>query len=54
MRLEEAMFVRDDVEVDYKGAENGGMYVLLVDRTENPKQNGLRTIKNLKEFLSVI
>jgi len=53
-RPEEAMFVGDDVELDYKGAENVGMYALLIDRTEKQKQSDLRTIKNLKEILSQI
>ena len=46
------MFVGDDVELDYKGAENVCMYALLIDRTE--KQGDFRTIKNLKEILSLI
>ncbi len=54
VRPEEAMFVGDDVEVDYKGAKNVGMYALLIDRTEKQKQSDLRTIKNLKEILSHI
>ena len=54
VRPEEAMFVGDDVELDYKGAENVGMYALLIDRSEKQKQSGLRTIKNLKEILSQI
>ncbi len=54
VRPEEAMFVGDDVEVDYEGAENVGMYALLIDRTERQKQSGLRTIKNLKEIFSEI
>ena len=54
VRPEEAMFVGDDVELDYKGAENVGMYALLIDRTEKQKQSDLRTIKNLKEILSQI
>ena len=51
---EEAVFVGDGVEADYKGAENVGMYALLIDRTGKHKQSGLRTIKNLKEILSQI
>ena len=47
---EETVFIGDSVEVDYKGAENVGMYALLIDRTE--KQSGLRTIKSLEEILS--
>ncbi len=54
VRPEEAIFVGDDVEVDYKGAENVGMYTLLIDRTEKKKEGDLRTIKNLKEILSQI
>jgi 2-haloalkanoic acid dehalogenase type II len=54
VRPDEAMFVGDDVELDYKGAENVGMYALLIDRTEKQKQSGLRTIKNLEEILSQI
>jgi 2-haloalkanoic acid dehalogenase type II len=53
VRPEEAMFVGDRVEVDYKGAENVGMYALLIDRPEK-QQGDLRTIKNLKEILSHI
>ncbi len=54
VRPEEAMFVGDRVDVDYNGAENVGMYALLIDRTEKPKQSGVRTIKNLKEIFSQI
>ena len=54
VRPEEAMFVGDDVEADYKGAKNVGMYALLINRTEKQKQGDLRTIKNLKEILSQI
>ena len=53
MKPEEAMFVGDNVEADYKGAENAGIHALLIDRTEK-KQSGLKTIKNLKEILSQI
>jgi len=51
---EETIFVGDNVEVDYEGAESAGMHALLIDRTEKQKQSGLRTIKNLKEILSQI
>jgi len=49
----ETMFVGDNVEADYKGAENAGIHALLIDRTEK-KQIDLKTIKNLKEILSQI
>ena len=48
------MFVGDEIEADYKGAENAGLHALLLDRTEKQKQSDLRTIKNLKELLSQI
>lgn len=53
VKPEEAMFVGDNVDADYKGAENAGIHALLIDRTEK-KQSDLRTIKNLKEILSQI
>jgi putative hydrolase of the HAD superfamily len=52
VKAEEAIFVGDNVEVDYKGAENAGLHTLLIDRTE--KHRGLRIIRNLKEILSQI
>ncbi len=54
VRPEESIFVGDDVEADYKGAKNVGMYALLIDRAEKQKQGDLRTIKNLEEILSQI
>jgi len=53
VRPVEAMFVGDDLEVDYKGAENVGMHALLIDRT-GKQESDLKTIKNLKEILSQI
>jgi putative hydrolase of the HAD superfamily len=53
VRPEEAIFVGDNVEADYKGAENAGLHALLIDRT-GKQQSDLKTIKNLKEILSQI
>ncbi|MGD8545044.1 MAG: HAD family hydrolase [Candidatus Bathyarchaeota archaeon] len=53
VRPEEAIFIGDNVESDYKGAEKAGLHALLIDRTEK-QQSDLRTIKNLKEILSQI
>ena len=53
VKPEETIFVGDNVEADYKGAENAGIHALLIDRTEK-KQSDLKTIKNLKEILSQI
>ncbi len=50
VKPEETIFVGDNVELDYKGAENAGIHALLLDRT-GKKQSDLRTIKNLKEIL---
>ncbi len=53
VKPEEAIFVGDNVEADYRGAEDAGIHALLIDRTEK-KQTDLRTIKTLKELLSPI
>jgi putative hydrolase of the HAD superfamily len=53
VKPEETMFVGDNVEADYNGAENVGIHALLINRTEK-QQSDLRTIKNLKEILSQI
>ena len=53
VKPEEAIFVGDNLEADYNGAENAGIHALLIDRTEK-QQSDLRTIKNLKELLSHI
>jgi FMN phosphatase YigB (HAD superfamily) len=53
VKPEETIFVGDNVEADYKGAENAGIHALLIDRTEK-KQAVLREIKTLKEILSQI
>jgi 2-haloalkanoic acid dehalogenase type II len=53
VKLEETIFVGDNVDVDYKGAANAGIHTLLIDRTEE-QQGNLRTIRNLKEVLSQI
>jgi len=39
VELEEAIFVGDSVDIDYKGAENAGIYTLLIDRTEKQQSN---------------
>jgi HAD superfamily hydrolase (TIGR01549 family) len=53
VKPEETIFVGDNVEADYNGAENVGIHALLINRTEK-QQSDLRTIKNLKEILSQI
>jgi len=53
VKTEETIFVGDNAEADYKGAEKAGIHALLIVRTER-QQSDLRTIKNLKEILSQI
>jgi len=53
VKPEETIFVGDNIEADYKGAENAGIHALLIDRTEK-QQSDLKTIKNLRELLSQI
>jgi HAD superfamily hydrolase (TIGR01509 family) len=53
VKPEEAIFVGDNVEADYEGAEKAGIHALLIDRT-GKQQSDLKTIKNLKEILSQI
>jgi 2-haloalkanoic acid dehalogenase type II len=50
VKPEETIFVGDNAEADYKGAENAGIHALLIDRTKK-KQSDMKTIKNLKEIL---
>jgi len=54
VRPEEAMFVGDDVEADYKGAGNVGINALLINRTEKKELSDLKTITDLREILSRI
>ncbi|UCE96644.1 MAG: HAD family hydrolase [Candidatus Bathyarchaeota archaeon] len=54
VRPEEALFVGDELEVDYNGAKNVGIQALLIDRAEKQKQGDLRTIKNLKDVLPLV
>jgi len=51
---EEAIFVGDNVEVDYKGAENVGIHALLINRTEKKELSDPKTITDLREILSQI
>lgn len=52
----EALFVRDDVEADYKAAEKAGIKAVLILRTEDSTVEicGLRVITTLKEVLECI
>ncbi len=50
VKLEETIFIGDSLDLDYRGAENAGVYALLIDRSAK-KHDDLRAIKNLKEIL---
>ena len=54
VRPEETIFVGDNVEADYKGAENAGIHALLINRTEKKELSDLKTITDLKGILSRI
>ena len=51
---EETIFVGDNVEMDYKGAENVGIHALLINRTEKKVLSDPKTITDLREILSQI
>jgi 2-haloalkanoic acid dehalogenase type II len=48
VKPEEALFIGDNIDADYKGAENVGIHAVLIQRTES-KTSGLRTITSLKD-----
>jgi len=48
---EETIFVGDDVEVDYKGAESVGIHALLINRTKEKVLSDPKTITDLREIL---
>jgi len=54
VKPEETIFVGDNVEADYKGAENAGIHALLINRTEKKELSDLKTITDLKRILSQI
>lgn len=53
VKPEETIFVGDNLEADYYGAEKAGIHALLIDRMEK-QPDGLSTIKSLIEILSRI
>jgi FMN phosphatase YigB (HAD superfamily) len=53
IKPKEAIFIGDYGEADYEGAENAGIYALLIDRAEK-QQSDLKIVKNLEEILTQI
>lgn len=56
VRPNEALYIGDRVDQDYKAAEKVGIQSILVQRPTNKEKNfqGFRTIKNLEEIFSYI
>lgn len=50
---DETIFVGDNLEADYYGAEKVGLHALLVDRTDK-QQRDLKTIQNLTGILTQV
>ena len=48
VKPEETLFIGDNIDADYRGAENVGIHALLIQRT-GLKTSGLRTITSLKD-----
>ena len=56
LKPEETIFVGDNVEADYKGAENVGIKAILIQRKENKTKqtSSLKTISTLEEIFKYI
>jgi len=56
VKPDEALFIGDSIEADYKGAEEVSIKAILIRRTESdtPETSGLRAITNLKEIFKYI
>ena len=55
VKPDEALFVGDEVEADYRAAERAGMKAVLIQRSEKDvKARRLRTINNLEEIFKFI
>jgi 2-haloalkanoic acid dehalogenase type II len=47
----EAIFVGDEIETDYKGAQKCGLTVILIDRDGKVQDENVKTISSLKDLL---
>jgi putative hydrolase of the HAD superfamily len=56
VKPEETIFVGDNVEADYKGAENVGIKAILIQRKENKTKqtSSLKTISTLAEIFKYV
>jgi len=56
VKPQETLFVGDEIDADYRGAENAGIHALLIQRTENKtsQTSDLTTIANLEEVFKYL
>ena len=56
VKPQETLFVGDEIDADYRGAENAGMHALLIQRTENKtsQTSDLSTIASLEEVFKYL
>jgi 2-haloalkanoic acid dehalogenase type II len=56
VKPQETLFVGDEIDADYRGAENAGIHALLIQRTENKTSQtlDLSTIASLEEVFKYL
>jgi putative hydrolase of the HAD superfamily len=56
VKPQETLFVGDEIDADYQGAENAGIHALLIQRTENKtsQTSDLTTIASLEEVFKYL
>jgi putative hydrolase of the HAD superfamily len=56
VKPQETLFVGDEIDADYRGAENAGIHALLIQRTENKtsQTSDLSTIASLEEVFKYL
>ena len=56
VKPQETLFVGDEIDADYRGAENAGIHALLIQRTENKtsQTSDLNTIASLEEVFKYL
>lgn len=50
----EAIFIGDEIETDYKGAQKAGLTAFLIERGDKPQDESLNRISSLKDLLNLI
>jgi putative hydrolase of the HAD superfamily len=56
VKPQETLFIGDEIDADYRGAENAGIHALLIQRTENKtsQTSDLSTIGSLEEVFKYL